>query len=84
MQADLSEMVLLPAALRRLKSHSESETVQYCSLWWAAAIRVPWRHEKISSVDLRLIVKQFERSAIPSAAFVQRAANEYLQFGALR
>jgi hypothetical protein len=56
------ETALLPAALRRLEPHPESETVQYCSFWWAAALHLPWRHEKISSVDLRLVVKQFNPS----------------------
>jgi hypothetical protein len=55
-------MVLLPVAARQLEPHSELETVQYCSFWWAAALHVPWRHEKISSVDLRLVVKQFNPS----------------------
>jgi hypothetical protein len=44
-------MVLLPVAARQLEPHSELETVQYCSFWWAVALHVPWRHEKISSVD---------------------------------
>ena len=57
-----SETVLLPIASRRLEPRSESETVQYCSFWHAAALHVPWRHEKISSVDLRLVVKQFDPS----------------------
>jgi hypothetical protein len=55
-------MVLLPVAVPKLEPHSELETVQYCSFWWAAALPVPWRHEKISSVDLRPVVKQFDRS----------------------
>jgi hypothetical protein len=34
-------MILLPVALRQLDSHSESEAVQYCSFWLAAALHVP-------------------------------------------
>jgi hypothetical protein len=45
------ETALLPVAWRQLEPNSESETVQYCSFWWAAAFHVLRRHEKISSVD---------------------------------
>ena len=54
-----SEMILLPVALRQLEPHSELETVQYCSFWWAVALHVPWRHEKISSAPQLQIAANF-------------------------
>src|ERR1700722_5826311 len=42
-----------------------AETVQYCSFWWVAARPVPWQHGKISSVDLRPVVKQLLRGDRP-------------------
>ena len=56
-----SETVLLPVAWRQLESHSESETVQYCS-GGLRPFMCPGGMRKFQSVHLRLVVKRFDPS----------------------